>query len=40
VTFPALMGKMPINDCIDVIDVFILKRLEILKNSLGGIALY
>jgi hypothetical protein len=34
------MGKMPINDCIDAINIFILKRLEILKNSLGGIALY
>ena len=39
-TFPSLMGKMPVSGCIDAINNLILKRLEILKNSLDGIALY
>jgi len=40
VTFPALMGKMPVSGCIDAINILIMKRLEILKNSLDGVALY
>jgi len=35
-----LMGKMPVSGCIDAINILIMKRMEILKNSLDGIALY